>query len=202
MIGLTRRQREVLAFIEAYCAREGVPPTLREIAENFHVRGPTAFGHVKALEKRGLLRCAQGRARGIELVKPGMGKVPGPIPVYGAFSQLEPLKTDEAGEDLDLCTVFPPEKSLFALRVRGDALLSEGIRDGDLLILERVERAREGAVVLALVDGVRAVLGRFVNDRGSAEAQQHLEPLSSSGIAFKSSKVLLQGELVAHIRRF
>jgi len=215
MIGLTPRQRDVLAFIKGYCAREGVAPTLREIASRFRFTGPTAFGHVRALEKKGYLRRARGRVRGIEVVELDATRPPVSVPVYGAFSQFAPFEPSPDYEEFELRSMAPPGKDLFALRVRGDALANSGFLAGDVLVFERVTRAPAGAVVLALANGSEAVLGRLVRGEeppgpprtpsggeAPAPAHEHVEPLGSPGTQIKASRALVQGVLVAAARLF
>jgi repressor LexA len=154
---LGRRQAEVLDAIEAYVRRHDRPPTVREID---HDAGIASTGHVAhvlaALERRGYLTCERGVARGIHLMR-----APG-VPVLGTIAAGVPLDLFDAGppELLDVAAhvrggaasapAGDAADSAFALLVRGDSMIEDGILDGDYVLVRRAAAAPEGALVVAV----------------------------------------------------
>ena len=203
MLGLTPRQRDVLAFLKSYRAREGVAPSLQEIAEQFTFRRVTAFGHLRALEKKGYIRRARGRVRAIEIVEPDDSRPQTTLAVYGYLVRGEPLEPAAEYEDLDLGAVLSPGRDLVAFRARGDSFAEGGIRDGDYVVIERRARAEPGETVLALVKGGQAFIGKVRGGEGrGGRGGFLLEPAGAEGAAVTVRKALVQGVVVAVIRRY
>ena len=173
---LTARQRDVLNFIRAFTARHGVPPTVREIGEKFRVTPRAAFDHLRALERKGMLqrRAAPGRtARGLTLTEAagGRGGAAGvPIPILGRIAAGQPLLAEENREgELPIAPGALPGRGedLFALRVRGESMISAHICDGDLVLVRRQDSAQLNDIVVALVEsdaGDEATVKRFQRD--------------------------------------
>src|SRR3989304_4001579 len=152
---LTRRQQEVLTFIRTFSQRHGVPPTVREIGERFHVTPRAAFDHLRALERKGYLRRRVHRA-----------DLPGPDARRAAARRAAagmPLQSEENREGplplaADWFGARPDE--LFSLRVRGESMVNAHIVAGDVVVVRRQEQAQPGDIVVALVDG-EATVKRF-----------------------------------------
>jgi repressor LexA len=174
---LTARQRDVLNFIRAFTARHGVPPTVREIGEKFRVTPRAAFDHLRALERKGMLqrRAAPGRtARGLTLTDAAGGRGGAtpvvPIPILGRIAAGQPLLAEENREgELPIAPGALPGRGedLFALRVRGESMISAHICDGDLVLVRRQDSAQLNDIVVALVEsdaGDEATVKRFQRD--------------------------------------
>jgi repressor LexA len=156
MKGLTTRQREVFDFIRAFIRSKRYPPTIREIAVNFGFSVKGSFDHVKALQKKGFIRCAGNRSRAIEVVadteaerQPNLVSVP----VIGSVAAGKPLFAEENLTGW----IQVPAASLkkgqhFALQVRGDSMKDAGIMDGDVVVVAHQETAENGEIVVAMVD--------------------------------------------------
>jgi repressor LexA len=146
--GLTRRQAQVLEFINNYLDEHGYPPTVREVAGHFGFRSPrAAHDHMKALERKGYLRSKKGMPRTLELLK-SRG-----IPLLGRIAAGEPvLAVEEAEESLDLDPGFFGAGRFFALRVKGESMIEAHIQDGDLVILRAQDRAEAGEVVAVILE--------------------------------------------------
>jgi len=164
---LTRRQQEVLTFIRTFSQRHGVPPTVREIGERFHVTPRAAFDHLRALERKGYLRrrVTTGRtSRALTLAeRPPAARE---IPILGRIAAGMPLQSEENREGTlplaaDWFGARPDE--LFSLRVRGESMVNAHIVDGDVVVVRRQEQAQPGDIVVALVDG-EATVKRFARD--------------------------------------
>jgi len=156
MKGLTSRQREVFDFIRSFIRSKRYPPTIREIAVNFGFSVKGSYDHVKALQKKGFIRCAGNRSRAIEVVadseaerQPNLVSVP----VLGAVAAGRPLFAEENLTGW----IQVPAASLkkgqhFALQVRGDSMKDAGIMDGDVVVVSHQETAENGEIVVAMVD--------------------------------------------------
>lgn len=200
-MSLTARQHQVLDFIVATQARDGVAPSTREIQHHFGFASQTAaMNHLRALQRKGAIRRYPGKARAVALV----GRVPlQPIidvPIYGhiaaGFAQLtqqESLGT--ASIDAQSLGLSPTAR-LFALKVRGDSMVGAHITDGDLAILE-ARPAHHGDIVAALIDG-ETTLKRYLktNDGPVLKAEN-----PDFADLLPVEELFIQGVLVALIRR-
>jgi repressor LexA len=166
---LTRRQQEVLTFIRTFTAREGVPPTVREIGARFKVTPRAAFDHLAALERKGVLerRATTGRAsRSLVLSDRSRASEVVEIPILGRVAAGVPLLAEENREGaLTLATSALPGRGedCFALRVRGDSMIQAHIVEGDLVVVRRQDSAQPGDIVVALLDD-EATVKRFLRD--------------------------------------
>lgn len=147
MSRLTPRQQEILDLIRSSLEASGFPPTRAEIARAFGFASPNAAeSHLKALEKKGLLRLEAGAARGIRLVEqlglPLVGRVAAGSPILAQEHIDRHLRVDPS--------LFSP-KADYLLRVRGNSMTGIGIQDGDLLAVHRCQEARNGQIVVARV---------------------------------------------------
>lgn len=199
---LTHRQKEVHTFLKAYIERHGVAPTYEEIRRHFGFRSYNAvFKHLKQLEARGyLMHRWKNRKQAFSLKDPVQPSVSAtPLPLLGRVAAGEPI---EALEDRD--TIEVPESFLgtgehFALRVRGNSMIGDGIHDGDLILLRKQEDAENGQTVVALVDG-EATVKRFYRKGASVElhpANEGMKPL-----VVEAGKVTVQGVVVGLIRKY
>jgi repressor LexA len=177
-MALTRRQREIYDFIREFVEEHGYSPSLEEIGAHFDLASvATVHKHVQHLVAKGFLRKAWNRSRSLEPVPEG-GASLSEVPVLGTVAAGAPIEAIELGGE----SVHVPVEMLgrpgetFALRVRGDSMIEDQICDGDLVIVERREEARNGETVVALVGGDEATLKRFYR-RG---AQVRLVPANAS----------------------
>lgn len=162
---LTRRQRQIVDFLRAYGAEHGMSPTLEEIASHFGVNKVTVFGHVAELERKGLLRrTAPGVSRGLQLLAHGSGSPPGALPILGRIAAGAPIEAIEDPDVLDLNDLIPDGREVYALRVQGESMIEDGIRDGDLVLVERRNHARDGETVVAVLPDGEATLKRLYRE--------------------------------------
>jgi repressor LexA len=199
---LTHRQKEVYAFLKAYIQRQGVAPTYEEIRRHFGFRSYNAvFKHLKQLEARGYLTSRwKNRKQAFSLKEPVQASMStAQLSLLGRVAAGEPI---EALEDRD--TVEVPESFLgtgehFALRVRGNSMIEDGIHDRDLILVRKQEDAENGQTVVALIDG-EATVKRFYRRGSSVElhpANTRMKPL-----VLEAKKVNVQGVVVGLIRRY
>ena len=154
---LTGKQREVLAFIRTFVGKHVVPPTVREIGDRFKVPPRAAFDHLRALERKGALqrRPSAGRtSRALTPAEPA-ARASHAVPILGRVAAGQPLFASENREgELHIAPASLPGRGedLFALRVRGDSMISAHICDGDLVLVRRQDSAAANDIVVALVE--------------------------------------------------
>ena len=201
---LTKRQREVLTFIETTRSRQGHSPTLREIAGHFGFRSPKAAAdHVTALQRKGMLTAPTGKARALRALSPwdDMLQPVVHVPVYGRISAGFPQNRQQEAKgciSVDVRTLgIQPSTDAFALEVRGDSMIGKGILDGDYAIVEVGRAPRSGDVVVALIDN-ESTLKTLVSEKGQVvlKAENPKYPK-----CIPMHELTIQGVLVAVIRR-
>ncbi|MFP3091507.1 transcriptional repressor LexA [Treponema sp. TIM-1] len=165
---LTQRQGEVLGFITEYIKNHTYPPTIREIADHFSISIKAAHDHVSAMKKKGYLRNGDRRSRTIELIFPEADEPPEKvveIPYLGTVAAGRPILAEEHhdGSIAMPYSLLKKNRDYFALRVKGDSMEGAGIMDGDTAIIEKTETARNGEIVVALLDDA-ATLKRFYKE--------------------------------------
>ena len=198
---LTRRQRQIVDFLTRYVEQNGLSPTLEEIAEEFGVNKVTIFGHVAELERKGVIRrAARGVSRGIQLVDEERSRA---LPILGRIAAGSPIEAIEDPEDLDLADLVPPGREVYALRVQGDSMIEDSIRDGDIVLIERRQQARNGETVVAVLPGGHATLKRFYREAGGIRLQpanQAMEPILVTGSDLDDLEV--RGVVIGVVRRY
>lgn len=167
MKGLTQRQREVFDFIRGFIHKNRYPPTIREIAVNFHFSVKGSYDHVKALEKKGYLRCHENRSRAIEILRDAEADKDemASVPLLGSVAAGKPLFAEENLQGF----VQVPANALgtsahFALKVKGDSMKDAGIMDGDVVVVAHQSSADNGDIVVAMVEDA-VTLKRFFMER-------------------------------------
>jgi len=170
---LTSRQRDVLEFIRAFTARQGMPPTVREIGERFRVTPRAAFDHLRALERKGALQRRAAGRRTSRALTPTDGPTGSwrAVPILGRIAAGGPLLAAENREGelpLAAAALARHGEDVFALRVRGDSMIEAHICDGDLVLVRRQEGAQPGDIVVALLEDAtgqgEATVKRFLRD--------------------------------------
>jgi repressor LexA len=204
MMELTKRQRQVLDFIQSVRRSAETTPTLREIAAHFGFRSSRAAAdHLDALKRKGFLQSEPGKARALRVTSP-LAKLRGSIvdiPLYGSIPAGIPQAREQEAEgciSVDVETVgYKPTRNAFALRVTGDSMVGRYILDGDFVVLEHGPEPRNGQVVAALIDGA-STLKTFVVKGGKpylkAENPKYPDLIPAQ-------ELMIQGVLKALIRR-
>lgn len=164
---LTKRQKEVLDFLKKFIDEHTYPPTMREIADHFHISAKGAHDHIKALEKKGILRSNLNRSRAIEIIGKNKDRETFlKIPILGNVAAGQPLFAEE---NLDGHMTIPSNMlgtgTFFALNVHGDSMQDAGIFDGDMAIISRQESADNGDIVVAMINDEAVTLKRFFREK-------------------------------------
>ena len=168
MIGLTRKQQQILDFIQKWQRTEGATPTFQEIADQFGFRSLNSVTeHVRLLRNKGVLVTEPGKARSLRVVST-LAKLRGrivDIPLFGSIPAGLPQAREQDAEgcvSVDVESLgFKPTRNSFALRVTGDSMIGRHILAGDVIVLEHGPDPRNGQVVAALIDG-ESILKTFV----------------------------------------
>ncbi|MBK6732530.1 MAG: transcriptional repressor LexA [bacterium] len=200
-MGLTPRQAEILAFVTSYAEERGFAPTLQEIGDRFGLSSvATVHKHVRHLVDKGYLKRERRNAsRDIEVVEDG-GSGMALIPLLGTVAAGRPIEALAEQEQLRVPEEWLGKGRTFALRVRGDSMIDEQIRNGDTVVVEARETARHGETVIALVDGESVTVKQYYRDG----AQIRLQPANPAYpvMVFPEERVAVQGVVIGVLRRY
>ena len=153
---LTKRQKEVLNFIKLFINGHGYPPTIREVGDEFKISVKGGYDHIKALEKKGFIKCNLKRSRAIEITdssKEECIKKMKKVPILGNVAAGVPLFAEENFDgNVEIPADYTGNGRHFALRVQGDSMKDIGILSGDIAIINCQETANNGEIVVAMVN--------------------------------------------------
>jgi repressor LexA len=202
-MALTKRQREMLDFIEGFVRFRGYSPSFEEIAENFGYRSlATVHEHLSNLQAKGYIRKNYNESRSIELVEAEIGISAIELPLRGTVAAGHPI---EAIEDQE--TVGVPEDMIagsssehYVLRVRGSSMIDEQIRDGDFVIVQSRPTAHNGEMVIALVDGENATMKKFYREGERIRLQPANPELEA--MYFDADRITIRGVVIGVIRKY
>lgn len=212
---LTRRQVEILELIQKYRQEHRCSPTMQEMAEQLGLSKVTIFEHVDALVDKGWLSRDTHKARSLTLnrpwkkPKPPASRTPTPalaperplssccFPLAGSIAAGTPLEAIEQQESLNLGELFAPSRETFALRVRGESMINEHIRNGDYVLVEKGSTARDGQIVVALLENGEATLKKIYRQGN----RFRLEGANPTFAPLLVNQVQIQGVVVGVIRR-
>ena len=227
---LTRKQHELLLYVNRRLQHDGVSPSFEEMKEALHLRSKSGIHRlITALEERGFIRRLPHRARALEVIKvPNAattvtGFTPSVIkgsreellagrrtegaigavalPLYGKIAAGMPIEAlRDNSETFEVPAALVERGDHYALRVDGDSMIDAGIIDGDIAIVQRGDTAENGSIVVALVDDQEATLKRL-RRKGASIALEPANPRYETRI-FGPDRVKVQGRLVALFRRF
>jgi len=200
-MALTRRQREIYDFITEFVRDRGYSPSLEEIGAAFGLSSvATVHKHVQHLVQKGFLRKAWNRSRSVEPVEPSQASSVA-LPLLGSVAAGAPIEAVEVSERYEVpAELVPRGASCFALRVRGDSMIDEQIRDGDVVVVESRPEARDGETVVALVRGQDATLKKLYRE-GSRVRLQPANP-SMEPIHVPAAEVEVRGVVRGLVRRY
>ena len=219
---LTRKQHELICFISDRLGETGVSPSFEEMKEALDLKSKSGVHRlISALEERKFLRRLPNRARALEVLRmpervetirkiiPPVGevrKVPQPandvieIPLHGRIAAGVPIEAMEGSTMLPVPAALLGAGEHFALEVAGDSMVEAGILDGDYALIRRTETARDGDIIVALIDEAEATLKYFRKEG----AMVRLDPANRAYDAqrFRPDQVRVQGKLAGLLRRY
>jgi repressor LexA len=216
---LTSKQHELLLFIRDRLGRDGISPSFDEMREALDLKSKSGVHRlISALEERGFIRRLANRARALEILKlpeasapaaaPAMTRpvVPTPandtldIPLHGRIAAGTPIEALQGTESFPVPAALLGPGEHYALEVSGDSMVEEGILDGDFALIRKVDTARDGEIVVALINDEEATLKTYRREGNMIR----LDPAnrSYSPQRYREDQVRIQGKLAGLIRRY
>ena len=206
-MALTKRQRQVYDFIASFVQSHGYSPSFEEIGGGLGLSSlATVHKHITNLEKKGLLKRDYNRSRSIDVLPPKgrmketmRASAPLSLPLLGRIAAGHPIEAIENPETISLGD-FTGSKDVFVLQVRGQSMQDEAILDGDYVLVEKTQTARNGEIVVALVSGADATLKRFYHEGANIRLQPSnatMEP-----IIVPAAQVAVQGRVIGVLRKY
>ena len=200
---LTKRQKEILDYIGAFIDQRGYAPSFEEIADHFGYSSlATVHEHLSNLERKGYIRKSYNESRSVELVSHEAATPAVELPLLGAVAAGLPIEVIEDRETL----AVPPDmirrrKDNYVLRVEGNSMIEEQIRDGDYIVVQAQESAEDGQMVVALVDGDSATVKKLYREGGNKVRLQPANP-TMAPIVVDADDIRIQGVVVGVIRKY
>lgn len=195
------KQTEIYEFIKTHIREKGYPPSVREICKGVGLSSTsTVHGHLARLEKKGMIRRDSTKPRTIEILKdPPIKKEMVSIPIIGKVTAGEPILAVENVEDTFPISLnfIPSNKDLFMLNISGESMIEAGIMDGDLAIIEKINYAANGDIVVALIDN-EATIKRFFKEKDHIRLQP--ENKTMSPIIVENCTII--GKLIGLFRKY
>jgi repressor LexA len=216
---LTSKQQELLLFIRDRLGRDGISPSFDEMREALDLKSKSGVHRlISALEERGFIRRLANRARALEILKlpeasapataPAMAKpvIPAPandtidLPLHGRIAAGTPIEALQGTETFSVPAALLGPGEHYALEVSGDSMVDEGILDGDFALIRKVDTARDGEIVVALVNDEEATLKTYRREGNMIR----LDPANRdySPQRYREDQVRIQGRLAGLIRRY
>jgi repressor LexA len=213
---LTRKQSELLTYIHAQLAESGVSPSFEEMKDALSLKSKSGVHRlISALEERGFIRRLPNRARALEVVKmpdakAGLASNPTAppaaandvidLPLHGRIAAGMPIEALEGQSSLPVPAALLGPGEHYALEVAGDSMVEEGILDGDYALIRKAETARDGEIVVALIDNVEATLKTYRREGQMIRldpANRRYDPQR-----YRPDQVTIQGRLAGLLRRY
>jgi repressor LexA len=201
MATLTKRQKEILDYIEQSIGKNGYAPTLEEIGERFELRSmATVHKHLSNLETKGLIRRKWNHSRAIEITDDRRRPASITIPLLGDVAAGNPIEAIEGTDTIDVPQSMIGKRDSYALHVKGDSMVDEGILDGDIVLVEERPDPRNGDVVVATVNG-EATVKRFYREKNGTV---RLQPANAAykPILVDGGDLKIRGAVVGLLRRY
>jgi repressor LexA len=200
---LTRRQREILSFLSEYTEEHGYAPSFEEIAGRFNYNSlATVHEHLTNLERKGYIKRSYNESRAIEILPSELYHRAVELPLLGTVAAGAPIEALSHGETLAVPDAFLRKSgSHYVLRVRGESMIDEQIRDGDYVVVNDRQAADNGEMVIAMLDGSAATVKRYFRER---DGRIRLQPANEtmSPLYVHEDDVRIQGIVVGVLRRY
>ncbi|MDA1082326.1 MAG: transcriptional repressor LexA [Gemmatimonadetes bacterium] len=200
---LTRRQRQILDYLNSYAGEHGYAPSFEEIAEHFNYNSlATVHEHLTNLERKGYIKRTYNESRAIEILPSDVITRAVEVPLLGSVAAGSPIEVAVSDE-----TVSVPEDFVrrsgnhYALRVRGQSMIDDQIRDGDVVVVQDRTSADNGDMVIAMLDGTSATVKRYFRER---DGRIRLQPSNDqmSPIYVREDQMQVRGIVVGVLRRY
>jgi repressor LexA len=201
VLPLTKRQREILDYLNDFIQQHGYAPSLEEIGRRFNLSSlATVHKHLTNLQEKGFIRRAWNRSRSVELVPTRTGGRALELPMLGYVAAGAPIEAVTNNETIAVPENFAGKRDSYVLRVKGDSMIDEQIRDGDFVIIEDRKSADNGEMVIALVGGQDVTLKKFYRENGRVRLQPANPAMQP--IMVDQDQVQIQGVVVGVMRKY
>jgi repressor LexA len=198
---LTRRQREILDYLGEFIQQHGYAPSLEEIGRRFGLSSlATVHKHLTNLQEKGFIRRAWNRSRSVELVPTRGGGRAVELPLLGFVAAGAPIEAVATSESIAVPEDLVGKRDTYVLKVRGDSMIDEQIRDGDFVIVEDRKTAENGEMVIALLGGSDVTLKKLFREDGRIRLQPAnpaMQPL-----LVNPEHLQIQGVVVGVMRKY
>ncbi len=202
MTTLTKRQKQMVDYLESYISQNGYAPTLAEVGEYFGLSSlATVHKHLRNLEQKGFIRRQHNHSRALEMSQvDGKGGGAHRIVLAGQVAAGTPIEAIEASETISVPEEFIRREETFCLRVKGDSMIEDGIRDGDYIIVESRDSADNGETVVALV-GNEATVKKLYRE---SDGRVRLQPANAAmqPIMVDPAELAIRGVVVGLMRHY
>ena len=193
---LTKKQKQILDFVKKYSAKKGFAPALEEIKKHFRLRSvATIHQHIATLRDKGYLHHQKNQPRGVEISK---SERMVRVPIVGTITAGQPIEAIEIPSSMVTVSqkdLLASEKH-YALRVKGESMIDEGIFDGDIVVIRQQTTADDGQTVVAIIDNNEATLKKIYKEKNRVR----LQPANQTLLPFYHKEVEVRGIVVKIIR--
>ncbi len=200
---LTKRQKQILDYLQSYIRQQGYAPSFEEVAEHFSFSSlATVHEHLSNLERKGYINRAHNESRAIEVLPQAGQANATELQLLGHVAAGEPIEALVNPETIAVPNdLIPRRGSAYVLRVRGESMIEDHITDGDFVVVHRRETADDGELVIALVDGTSATVKRMYREQGG---WIRLQPANDdvAPIRVHEDNILIQGVVVGVMRKY
>ena len=198
---LTKRQREILDYLQDFIQRHGYAPSLEEIGKRFNLSSlATVHKHLTNLVDKGFIRRSWNRSRSVELLAAPTAQRALELPLLGYVAAGVPIEAVPSNDTIAVPEDFAGKRDSYVLRVKGDSMIDEQIRDGDFVVVEDRRTADNGEMVIALVGGQDVTLKKFYRENGRVRLQPANPTMQP--MFYDSSAVQVQGVVVGMMRKY
>ena len=201
MLPLTKRQREILDYLQDFIQQHGYAPSLEEIGRRFGLSSlATVHKHLTNLQEKGFIKRAWNRSRSVEMIPTSSGGRSVDLPLLGYVAAGAPIEAVATTETIAVPEEMVGRRDTYVLRVRGNSMIDEHIRDGDFVIVEDRKTAENGEMVIALLGGHDATLKKFYREHESVRLQPANPTMQP--IVVPADHVQIQGVVVGVMRKY
>jgi repressor LexA len=202
-VPLTRRQREILDFISGHIESKGYAPSFEEIARQFSFHSlATVHEHLTNLERKGYIQRAHNESRGIEIVPPKGQTGATELPLFGLVAAGQPIEAVSGTDTIAVPDELVPRRGRsYVLKVRGQSMIDEHIKDGDFIVVHERTQADNGQTVVALVHGSSATVKKFYREPGGWIRLEPANP-TMNPLRVNERDIVVQGVVVGVIRKY